>query len=149
MKLRIPPLLIVLVLGAGMLYADRFLSGHFDFPGRPWAAYALVGFGILLTILGVGCFRAAGTTVDPLHPEQASSLVTGGVYGLTRNPMYLGFAAVMLGWTLYLGSYYGLPALALYVLYMNRFQIAPEEAALGRRFGAAYESYRKRVRRWI
>ena len=149
MQAKIPPLLIVFVLGAGMLAADARLPGHFDFPGRAWAAYALVAAGILLVLLGVGRFRKADTTVDPLHPDRASELVTGGVYRFTRNPMYLGFAAVLAGWDLYLGSWFGALSRPLYVLLMNRFQIGPEERALAGRFGAAYQAYRSRVRRWL
>ena len=149
MQAKIPPLLVVLVLGALMLATDRYLPGHFDFPGRPWAALAVVALGILLAGLGAARFRAAGTTVDPLHPEQASALVTGGIYRFSRNPMYLGFAAVLAGWTLYLGSYLGALSIPLYVLYMDRFQIVPEEKVLERRFGGAYEAYLGRVRRWF
>jgi protein-S-isoprenylcysteine O-methyltransferase Ste14 len=149
MKTRIPPLLIVLLLGGLMLAADRYLQGHFEFPGREWLGVILVVIGIFLTGLGVHRFRAADTTVDPRYPEKAGALVTTGIYRHTRNPMYLGFAAVLLGWTFFLGSAPAFAALPIFVLYMNAFQIAGEEAALEKRFGKAFEEYRARVRRWI
>ena len=63
--------------------------------------------------------------------------------------MYLGLALILLGWAIYLGNIAALAGLPLFVLYINRFQIAPEERALAERFGAEFEAYRSRVRRWL
>jgi protein-S-isoprenylcysteine O-methyltransferase Ste14 len=85
-----------------------------------------------------------------LQPAQAASMVTSGVYRFTRNPMYLGMFCLLAAWAAWLGRLApllaGLPA---FVLYMNRFQIRPEERALEQRFGAAFREYAARVRRWI
>lgn len=93
-------------------------------------------------------FRRQGTTVTPLHPEQASALVTGGLYRLSRNPMYLG----LLCWTMALACYLGglwvwLGPLLLWG-WLSRWQIVPEERALQARFGDGYADYCRRVRRW-
>ena len=63
--------------------------------------------------------------------------------------MYLGFALLLLAWGLFLENLAALLGVAAFVLYMNRFQIAPEERALEARFGAEYSRYCARVRRWI
>jgi protein-S-isoprenylcysteine O-methyltransferase Ste14 len=89
------------------------------------------------------------TTTNPLKPANASALVVRGIYRVTRNPMYLGLAALLAAWAIYLSSLAALAVLPLFVLYINRFQIAPEERALRSRFGAEFEAYRARVRRWI
>lgn len=149
MKTKVPPLVILVILGGFMLAADRFAPGRFDFQGREWVGVLFVTIGILLTGLGVQRFRASATTVDPRRPGEASALVTSGVYRFTRNPMYLGFASVLVGWAFYLGTALGFLAMPLFVLWMNLFQIAGEETALERRFGKAYAEYRGRVRRWI
>ena len=109
----------------------------------------LIGAGLLFVLAGGISFRRARTTVNPLKPEAASALVTSGIYRYTRNPMYVGFALWLLAWGLYLASPLVLLGVLGFVLYMNRLQIAPEERALGRLFGADFAAYRQRVRRWL
>ena len=89
------------------------------------------------------------TTVDPRVPDQSASLVTGGVYRLSRNPMYLGFFLVLSAWALGLGNVASFLILPLFVVCMNRLQIAPEERQLRELFGEAYREYTSNVRRWI
>jgi protein-S-isoprenylcysteine O-methyltransferase Ste14 len=99
--------------------------------------------------MGAASFRRARTTVNPLKPESASSLVASGVYRVSRNPMYVGLCLVLLGWAVMLSNVLAYAIVPVFVLYMNRFQIGPEEAALERVFGADYVAYRARVRRWL
>ncbi|AEJ04528.1 hypothetical protein PSTAB_1247 [Stutzerimonas stutzeri] len=84
-----------------------------------------------------------------MQPQQASVLVESGIYQYSRNPMYLGFAIILAAWALALGSPLTLLGVVAFVLYMNRFQIAPEEWALEALFGESFVRYRARVRRWI
>jgi protein-S-isoprenylcysteine O-methyltransferase Ste14 len=72
-----------------------------------------------------------------------------GVYRWTRNPMYLGMAVLLLAWGLWLANGAALAVISLFVAYLNRFQIAPEERALQARFGDEFTAYRARVRRWL
>lgn len=116
---------------------------------KPWATASFVVLGFTCSCLGVVSFRRAKTTVNPTNPSATSSLVTCGVYRFSRNPMYLGFLFFILGDIAWLANplvLFGWPA---FVLYMNRFQIAPEESALTKRFGAEYTTYAGRVRRWL
>ncbi|WP_422879670.1 methyltransferase family protein [Noviherbaspirillum cavernae] len=94
-------------------------------------------------------FRRASTTVNPVSPGAATSLVSAGIYAFTRNPMYLGFLLGLSGWAVYLSNAAAFLALPFFVLYLNRFQIAPEERALQTLFGGEFSAYRGRVRRWI
>ena len=94
-------------------------------------------------------FRRAKTTVNPLKPDAASALVVRGVYRWTRNPMYLAMLLLLIAWVCIVSNWAALAMLPLFVAYLNRFQIGPEERALQARFGAEFESYRRQVRRWL
>jgi protein-S-isoprenylcysteine O-methyltransferase Ste14 len=147
---RIPPVAFCLLLALGMWAAARGIPGlALELPGRAWlAALGAVG-GAALIAPGVGAFRRAGTTVNPLTPEASGVLVTAGIYAYTRNPMYLGMLLLLFAWAAWLAHAFALLLAALFVPYMNRFQIQPEERVLAARFGDDYAAYRRRVRRWI
>jgi protein-S-isoprenylcysteine O-methyltransferase Ste14 len=109
----------------------------------------LVAAGLVFDVLGILAFRTFRTTINPLKPERASSIVTGGVYRVSRNPMYLGMALLLLAWATYLSALWSLAGPVLYVWYITRFQIVPEERVLERMFGDEYLAYTARVRRWL
>jgi protein-S-isoprenylcysteine O-methyltransferase Ste14 len=104
---------------------------------------------VIVSILGVWAFRQAKTTINPVAPEKASSVVTGGIYSCTRNPMYVGLTAVLVGWAIWLSPPWVLFGPVAFMLYMTRFQIIPEEHVMSSKFGRAYDDYRQRVRRWL
>jgi protein-S-isoprenylcysteine O-methyltransferase Ste14 len=147
---RIPPPLVaglVALVMAGLAGTTGELT--YIFPGQRWVALGLVNLALLVMVVAILQFRKAKTTIDPLHPRAASSLVSSGIFGLSRNPMYLGMLVFLIAWAIYLGN---LPALlmpAAFVAWMNRFQIAPEEEALRANFGAGFADYCRRTRRWI
>lgn len=147
---RIPPPLIATLIGALMGVSVRYLPG-FELPlgWRLAAALPVLLLGLGVCLAGVVSFHRARTTVNPLRPEKASALVDGGIYQYTRNPMYLGFATVLVAWSLVLASPLGMFGVVAFVLYMNRFQIAPEERALAILFGDEFSRYCVRVRRWL
>lgn len=118
-------------------------------PLRIALALVLVSVGVAFMVFGGVAFRQAKTTVNPLKPETASSLVMAGVYRHTRNPMYVGVVCLLVGWAVYLSS---LPAFAgpvVFVLFITRFQIIPEERVLSAKFGPKFAEYRAKVRRWL
>jgi len=121
----------------------------FDFPGRAVLALLLVAAAVSVGLAGVVAFRRARTTVNPLQPERASALVTGGIYRHTRNPMYLAVATMLLAWGLWLGNALGPLGAVLFIAWMDRLQIPPEERALAALFGEEFERYRRTVRRWL
>ena len=150
LELKVPPPLVALLTAAAM-WGISLATPAVDVPARirVVAAIVLALAGVVTAISGVAAFRRAKTTVNPLKPETSSALVTSGIYRLTRNPMYVGLALVLLGWVVFLSSLWALPGLVVFVLYMNRFQIVPEERVLSGMFGAAYSAYQGKVRRWL
>ena len=151
MKPKVPPLLLTVVMAAlAWVIAQGLPGAAFEFSGRISVALVLAIVGAIICGMGVVSFRRAKTTMNPTKPDQASMLVTAGVYKISRNPMYLGFLAVLIGWSLYLANAVSLMVIpAGFVVYMNRFQITPEERVLKSLFGDAYTAYASRVRRWV
>lgn len=150
LELKIPPLAVVVVTGALMwLGAWAVPKLGFSLPGRAFVAAGTALVGAIICVLGVASFKRAKTTVNPMKPESSSSLVTSGIYRLTRNPMYLGFLLILLGWVAYLSNGLAFVPVPAFVLYMTLFQIRPEERALDARFGPEFAAYKGRVRRWI
>jgi protein-S-isoprenylcysteine O-methyltransferase Ste14 len=94
-------------------------------------------------------FRRSGTTLEPFRPDQASVLVTSGANAISRNPMYLGLAGLLLANAVRTGSWVALVPLAGFVLVVDRLQVVPEEAALRAKFGADYDAYCRAAPRWL
>lgn len=150
LELKVPPLAVMLCVGAAMwLAAAAAPSLTLALPFAEVAAAGLALAGLAVALAGVLSFRRARTTVNPLKPGSASALVTSGIYRFTRNPMYLGFALVLLAWAVFLGNALALVLLPGFVLYIDRFQIEPEERVLSALFGTAFGAYAKQVRRWL
>lgn len=149
LELRIPPVAVVIIAAAGMAALSYGVSAPVAIPARLPVALTLVVAGALVALAGVVAFRRHKTTVNPFTPEQSSTLVGTGIYRYSRNPMYLGFLLALIGWGVYLAN--GVAALLLpaFVVYMNRFQIAPEERALMDHFGQTFLAYARAVRRWL
>ena len=150
LELRIPPAVVFIVAALLMgLVAWALPAWRFMVPGRLFLAVAVIVVGGMIGVAGLFAFQRAQTTVHPMKPGEATSLVSTGIYTRSRNPMYLGLLIGLLAWGVYLGHPVSLLVLPGFVLYMNRFQIIPEERALTANFGTDYEAYYARVRRWI
>lgn len=146
---RIPPPLVGLVTAVLMWWASGQPALHWPGGFKGAMVVLLLVAGAAFDFAGLLSFRASRTTVNPLCPERASSLVTGGVYRFTRNPMYVGMACLLVAWALVLPSLAALLGPLFYVAYLTRFQIVPEERVLLERFGEDYRAYMGRVRRWL
>jgi protein-S-isoprenylcysteine O-methyltransferase Ste14 len=150
LELRIPPPLVWLVIAGamfGVAYSAPSLS--FTLTGSSALALALVLLGGALAVAGVIAFRNQRTTVNPLTPGASSSVVSSGVYRVSRNPMYLGFLLALAGWAVYLSNAGAALLLPVFVAYMTQYQIKPEERALLAKFGSEFAQYMSRVRRWL
>lgn len=151
MKLKIPPVVVVLVAAVIMwstnYFTKEFLS--FSFDGQQLTSRIFFVLCMLFVVSGIYAFSKLKTTVDPMKPEEASSLVTFGVYHISRNPMYMGMLLLLMGWGVRLGNPLSILILGLFVWFMTNFQINPEEEALKENFGSSYSDYCKKVRRWI
>jgi len=150
LRLRIPPLAVTAIAGAlAWSIARYFPAVGLGMVARTWLALGLVLLGVACSVAGAAAFRRARTTVNPLRPEAAIALVVSGIYRVTRNPMYLGFLCLLLGELAWLANPLALLTAPAFVLYLNRFQILPEEQGLRHRFGLEYSLYASRVRRWL
>ena len=150
LELRIPPPAVVAVAAFFMwMIAYALRSLQLPVPARLLLAAAIFLAGLLIIMAGLIEFRRARTTVNPLNPAAASSLVVHGVYSLTRNPMYLGMAVTLVAWAVYLANALALLVVPCFIAYMNRFQIVPEERVLRSLFPSEFELYMTRVRRWL
>ena len=150
LELKVPPVVVAAVCAALMWLVARY------WPGLMVSGYIrLVGIALVVVVSALFAipallsFKRADTTVNPLNPEKAASLVTSGVYRYSRNPMYVGILCLLLAWGLFLSSLNATLASFAFVLYMNRFQIRGEEAFLDTKFGQQYRDYQSRVRRWL
>lgn len=150
LELKVPPPAVALLTAALMwLCAWAIPAFGFLFPARDLYAVGLAVAGAVTDVLGIVSFARARTTVNPMKPASSSSLVVSGLYTLTRNPMYLGLVLILLGWAMHLSNVLAFLLLPAFILYMNRFQIRPEERALAALFGQAFAAYKSRVRRWL
>ena len=150
MSARIPPIIqaaISGVLGWSLSTISPFLA--FTSAWRFLPVCILITAGAAILVVAIGAFVRAKTTVNPLVPEQAETLVTSGLYLISRNPMYLAMALALTGGALLLGNLAAFFGPTLFVGLITQFQIKPEERALLTKFGAAYQDYRRRTRRWL
>ncbi|HEY5549360.1 MAG TPA: isoprenylcysteine carboxylmethyltransferase family protein [Coriobacteriia bacterium] len=142
---------VVWLAAAGLMWLVSALTPPLDIPAWPRLAgmLALLSTGLGLVIMARVDLARAGTTFNPTAPDRTSNLVTSGVYRFTRNPMYLGMLLALFALAVWLSNPYSLALTALFVVYVNRFQIEPEERVLRVRFGPTYDAYVAEVRRWI
>ena len=150
LELKIPPPVVALVVCVAMwtlsLFAPALEAPVFI---RAITALAIASVGGIFSMAGGIRFRRAKTTINPMKPQAASSLVTTGIYKFTRNPMYVGLLLVVIGWAAFLCSPWALPGPVVFALYITRFQIRPEERVLTSLFGTEYTAYQSRVRQWL
>lgn len=150
LELKVPPLALVFLMAALMWLATWAvpISG-FELPARIFFSVSVAVAGAVIGVLGVASCIRAKTTVNPMKPDSSSSLVVSGIYTFTRNPMYLAFLLGLLGWAVFLSNALAFFLLPAFIVYMNHFQIEPEEKALARLFGEQFVAYKSRVRRWL
>lgn len=150
LETRVPPPVVLLVSGGLMSLIDR-ATPAVAVPGSLRIALGalLLTCGLAVTVAGVMAFRRRRTTLNPLRPDEASAIVTDGIFRHTRNPMYLGMLLMLFGWAAYLASPASLFGPLLFVIYITRFQILPEERMLRARFEDRSDTYFRATPRWL
>ncbi len=156
LELKIPPPLVMVISGllaffisgrSGTFLLEQVNSG--DFVGNVLWPLIFLALGIAIAVSGVREFARHNTTINPLNPNQSSSVVNSGIFRLSRNPMYLGMLLVLIAWADYLDNLLGFSGAVFFMLYITRFQILPEERILLDNFGEDFQNYLNSVRRWL
>ena len=148
MKTKIPPPIIALICIVTN-YLSTYLINPIKFPNIEIIGVIILLVGFLTIIFAISLFKKNKTTINPMAPEETTTLVTTGIFSKTRNPMYLGLFFLIFSTILFFGSWIGIIILVFFVWYINKFQIMPEEEAMEKLFGEKYNKYIQNVRRWI
>jgi len=146
-KAVLPPTYLFLAIGV-------MVALHFLLPGRhvigfPWNLLGIVplGVGIALNLVADRAFKAHATTVKPF--EDSTVLITGGVFRISRHPMYLGFVLILIGIAVLMGSLTPYAVIVVFAMLMEVVFIRVEERMLEEKFGDTWLAYKAKVRRWI
>ncbi len=153
LELKFPPPIVMAVSGLIATIASQrgfnFIQQQAaDVSNLIWPLVFIIS-GIGVALLGVKEFNQHQTTVNPIQPTKTTSLVTSGVYQLTRNPMYLGMLLVLLGWADLLDNFLAYSGALSFFLYISAFQIKPEEEVMTGKFSQEFSQYCSQVRRWL
>lgn len=149
LELLLPPLPLTFVIAFLIWALNLVLPLGIQFSGQTLLATFLLILGWLFILPAAISFFKAKTTVDPRVPNKSNKLVITGLYNISRNPMYVGMVLCLFALSMAQGNILSFVISMGFALYLNRFQIQPEERFLKQKFGEQYESYCQKVRRWI
>ena len=149
--LRIPPPLVYVAVfligvGIGAVLPTPRISAELERP-RELMGAAILALGVLLGPANALMFLFRGTTLNPVGSPKR--LFTGGVYRISRNPMYLGLLMIYAGIGLVRWQPWALLLVVIPFFVVDRIYIPAEEQRMSESFGEPYERYRARVRRWL
>ncbi|MDB2411127.1 isoprenylcysteine carboxylmethyltransferase family protein [Gammaproteobacteria bacterium] len=148
METKIPPPIVTLLFGLS-IYFSRGIFQAVEVKYSFYIAILLLILGLTVLISAVRLFKKDKTTVNPLSPEQATKLVTDGIFKYSRNPMYLGMAFILGSIAVFFNLIGGIILIALFCFYITKFQIIPEERAMSNLFSQDFDKYKQTTRRWI
>ena len=141
-----PPLVTVMCIGIIYLFESKIEYSNYDLKV---VGIIFLILGLIIILSAVLKFIKAKTTVDPSRPYKTSNLVKSGIYNITRNPMYLGMLFLIMSYSMYNNNIVGCIVIPIFIFYINKFQIEPEEIEMRRKFGESFENYCKKVNRWL
>ena len=148
LKTKIPPPIVALTFGFLINYSKNiFPKIEIGWGSVVGAFMIIIGFIIILS--AIIQFKKYKTTITPLNPSNATKLIVHGIYKFSRNPMYLGLLLILFGISIIQNPIGGLLFVPLFILYINHFQIIPEESAMLDLFKDDFLKYKENVRRWI
>jgi protein-S-isoprenylcysteine O-methyltransferase Ste14 len=145
--LLVPPVYFLVALLAMGFFHRAAPGAHVIGAPYRYAGLVLAALALGLILWAALLFRRAGTNIRPYLPSTA--LLLSGPYRFSRNPMYLGMAAILLGVAIYAGSLTPFIVIPAFMALIRERFILPEEAKLEAAFGAEYLAYKARVRRWL
>ena len=148
MKNKIPPPLVTLFFGLCIYFSQGYFP-EFNLEFLTILSYIFYFTGLTILVLAVRLFKKQNTTVNPIKIENASSLVTSGIFKYSRNPMYLGMVMILLGLALMFNLIGGIFFTLLFAIYITKYQIRPEEEVMERLFGEDFLKYKNNVRVWL
>ena len=147
-KTKFPPPLVALTFGFLINYTKNIFP-KIEIKNEIIFGSFMIISGLIIILSAIILFKKYQTTITPLNPSNATKLITDGIYKFSRNPMYLGLLFVLLGISIILNPTGGFFLIPLFILYLNLFQIIPEENAMVDLFKDEFLEYKKNVRRWI
>ena len=147
-KTKIPPPLVALTFGFLINYTKNIFP-KIEIKNEIIFGSFMIISGLIIILSAIILFKKYQTTISPLNPSNATKLITDGIYKFSRNPMYLGLLLVLVGISTILNPIGGFFLIPLFILYLNFFQIIPEENAMVDLFKDEFLEYKKNVRRWI
>ena len=148
MKNKIPPPVVTLFFGL-CIYSSQEYFPEYNLKFLTIVSYISYFAGLSILILAVSLFKKKNTTVNPIKIENASFLVTSGIFEYSRNPMYLGMVLILLGLALMFNLIGGTLFTLLFTIYITKFQIRPEEEVMERLFREDFLRYKQNVRMWL
>jgi protein-S-isoprenylcysteine O-methyltransferase Ste14 len=115
----------------------------------PWNLLGIVplAIGIIVNLVADKAFKKTDTTVKPF--EDSTTLITTGVFRISRHPMYVGMVLILIGIAVLMGSLTPYSVIFVFVVLMEIVFIRVEERMLEEKFGGAWSAYKGKVRRWI
>ena len=148
MNNKIPPPIVTLAFGL-MIYFSRDIFPDINNIIFYVLSLFFIILGPFILISAVRSFKAEQTTINPININNASSLVISGVFKYSRNPMYLGMVFILLALSFRFNLVGGILFTSIFIMYITKFQIIPEEAAMKSIFGEDFNKYKNKTRRWI
>ena len=147
-KTKFPPPLVALTCGFFINYTKNIFP-KIEIKNEIIFGSFMIISGLIVILSAITTFKKYHTTITPLNPANATKLITDGIYKFSRNPMYLGLLLVLLGISIIFNLIGGFFLIPLFILYLNLFQIIPEENAMVDLFKDEFLEYKENVRRWI
>jgi len=148
MNNKIPPPIVTFICGLS-IYFSRPLFSEKIYIYSNIISVSLFFFGAAFIVLAASSFKKHKTTISPLHPEKTSALVISNVFKYSRNPMYLGMLFILISLAIRYNIIGGIIAISIFIFFITKFQIKPEEVQMKKLFGEKYAQYKKRTRMWI
>tara|TARA_S200000501_G_scaffold216156_1_gene202843 strand:+ start:1141 stop:1596 length:456 start_codon:yes stop_codon:yes gene_type:complete len=145
---KIPPPIVGLIFGILINYTKDIFP-NLEIKNDNLLGIFTIIVGLVCILSAINLFKKYKTTITPLNPSSATNLITNGIYKFSRNPMYLGMLLILAGISIMVNPIGGLLLMLIFLTYINKFQIIPEEKAMADLFKDEFLEYKEKVRRWI